>query len=203
MQIAALAGCSLLLAALPWSSTPTWSSALLAQEQSGFHTKPPPHNPQERLEQRIEQLLGTWQLVSARIGGSTVPALDVAGYLLVVEDYLSMELHLVMPTQHAIDSEQPFFQSAIRRWRFVGDLRLETSALIGNTNINEAERWDFEVPGSKTIFEIVLSPAQLVLERPGDSRLVFKKLPKLPFPGDPAERASKGTEPPKEGTGGG
>ena len=197
MQIAALAGCSLLLAALPWASAP------FTQDESGFHTKPPPQNPQERLAQRTEQLLGTWQLVSARVGGSTVAALDASGYLLVVEDYLSMEVHMVMPTQLATSSDQPFFQSAIRRWRFVGDLRLETSALIGNTNINEAERWDFERPGNKTLFDIVLSPTQLVLERPGDSRLVFKKLPKLPFPGEPAERTNKGTEPPKEGTSGG
>jgi len=199
MQIAALAGCSLLLAALPWSS------ARRPQEQGGFHIKPPPQNPEERLAQRTEQLLGTWQLVSARIGGSTVPALDVAGYLLVVEDYLSMELHLVMPTQYATNAVQPFFQSAIRRWRFAGDLRLETSALIGNTNINEAERWDFEPPGNTTIFDMVLSPTQLVLERPGYSRLVFKKLPKLPFPGTPEERMNKGAEPPKpkEGTSGG
>jgi hypothetical protein len=197
MQITSLAGCSLLLAALPWSS------ALVAQEESGFHTKPPPQNPQERLAQKTEALLGAWQLVSARVAGSTVAALDASGYLLIVEDYLSMELHLVMPTQLATNSDQPFFQSAVRRWRLVGDMRLETSALIGNTNINEAERWDFERPGNKTIFEFVLSTTQLVLERPGDSRLVFRKLPKLPFPGDPAERASKETEPPKEGTGGG
>ncbi len=197
MQIAVLAGCSLFLAALPWAGAP------FTQDESGFHTKPPPQNPQERLAQRTEQMLGTWQLVSAKVAGSNVAALDASGYLLVVEDYLSMEVHMVMPTQLAVSSDQPFFQSAIRRWRFVGDLRLETSALIGNTNINEAERWDFERPGNKTIFDIVLSPTQLVLERPGDSRLVFRKLPKLPYPGEFAERPKQETAPPKEGTGGG
>src|SRR5688500_13610570 len=156
MQLTALAGCSLLLAALPWSSAPH------ARQESGFHQKPPPRDPELRMAQRNEMLLGVWQLTSARIQGSAVAALDVAGYLLVVEDYLAMELHLVLPTAHAIDSDQPFFQSAVRRWRLTGDSRLETSALIGNTNLNEAERWDFERPGSKTIFHVVLSETQLV-----------------------------------------
>jgi hypothetical protein len=113
-----------------------------------------------------------------------------------------MELHLVMPTAHAASSDQPFFQSAIRRWRLVGDGRLETSALIGNTNINAPERWNFDRPGQKTTFEFTFTPTQLVLERPGDSRLTFRKLPTLPFPGDPAEEASGAAKPAKEGASG-
>jgi len=105
----------------------------------------------------------------------------------VQEGYLAMELHLVLPTRHATASDQPFFQNGIRRWRFDGDLSLETSALIGCTNINPAERWDFDRVGKKTTFAMVLNETELVLERPGDSRLTFRKLPRLPFPGDPTE----------------
>ena len=59
--------------------------------------------------------------------------------------------------------------------------------MIGCTNINIVERWDFDPPGTRTTFEMVLNESTLVLERPGDSRLVFRKLPRLPFPGDAAE----------------
>lgn len=194
MQVTAFAGCSLLLAVLPWSSS---------LQESGFHGKPPPRNPTERAAERSASLLGAWQLVSASIQGSKVPALDAAGYLLVVEDYLSMELHLVLPTSQASGSEQPFFQSATRRWRFTSDSRLETSALIGNTNLNPTERWDFDRPGMKVLYQVVLSEVQLVLERPGDSKLTFRRLPRLPFPGDPTDRVPEETEPVKEGAGGG
>ena len=50
----------------------------------------------------------------------------------------------------------------IRRWRFAGDFQLVTSALIGCTNINIVERWDFDPPGTRTTFEMVLNDATLV-----------------------------------------
>jgi len=178
MQLSAALGCSLIVALLPWTS---------ALQEGGLRAKPAPSNIEARQARMTEQIVGAWQLVTASVGGSTLSALDAAGYMVVQEDYLAIEMHLVMPTSYAVERNQPFFQSGIRRWRFAGDFQLVTSALIGCTNINIVERWDFDPPGTRTTFEMVLNEATLVLERPGDSRLVFRKLPRLPFPGDAAE----------------
>ena len=112
MQLSAALGCSLIVALLPWTS---------ALQEGGLRTKPPPRNIAERQALMSERIVGAWQLVSASVGGSSLSALDAAGYMIVQEDYLAIEMHLVMPTAYAVERDQPFFQSGIRRWRFAGD----------------------------------------------------------------------------------
>ena len=77
---------------------------------------------------------------------------------------------------------------------------LETSSLIGTTNITESELWTFETPGSKRLFNMLLTGDTLVLERSGESRLEFRKLPRLPFPGQTEldRKRAKEDEAPKD-----
>jgi hypothetical protein len=175
MQLPTFVAGSLLLALVPWGAG--------TQQQEGFRPRQLPRDAAEREALLTERLCGAWQLTAATYQNEEVGGLDRAGYLLAQPGYLSLELHLVMRSTWAVDSEQPFFQSGTYRWRFLGGTRLETSLLIGCTNISETERWDFEQPGQLRTYEMTLTETTLVLERGGESRLVFKKLPALPFPG--------------------
>jgi hypothetical protein len=169
-----------LLSVLPWSA-PLQET----RQETGLRPKPPPRDPKLREELLQERFLGAWQL--ARVTYKDVPmrTSDVVGYMLVLPDYLSIELHLVMKTMHPSALDQPFFQSGTYRWHFVGEMQLETSSLIGATNITETEQWTFDTPGSKRLFNMLLTADTLVLERRGESKLEFRKLPRLPFPGQP------------------
>jgi len=166
--------------------------------ETGLRPEPPPRDPQAFQRSLEERLQGAWQLVGVTYRNVPQTNSSIAGYMLVLPDYLSIEMHLMMRSQYE-DVERPFFQSGTHRWRVTPQGTLETSSLIGNNNVNDAETWRLEPPGTKRTFQMVLNGASLVLERKGESRMTFRKLPRLPYPGrglefDSEERAKKKSE---------
>jgi hypothetical protein len=151
--------------------------------QTGLRPEPLPRDPdaiQRTLEERLQ---GAWQLVGVTYQDVQQVNSSLAGYMLVLPEYLSIEMHLMMRSQFKAEFDRPFFQSGVHRWRIVQPMQLETSSLIGNSNVNDYESWLFETPGTKRTFQMVLNETSLVLERRGESRMTFKKLPRLPYPG--------------------
>jgi len=153
------------------------------EQDTGLRPAPPARDPESIKQSYEEQLLGAWQLVGVTYQNVPQTQAGVAGYMLVLPDYLSIELHVMLRSNLDRGREHPFFQSGMHRWRIAGPTLLETSTLIGNGNVNDLEDWTFEAPGTKRTFRMVLHESSLVLEREGESRMVFKRLPRMPFPG--------------------
>lgn len=153
------------------------------EPRTGIRPEPPKRDPDAIQRTMEERLLGAWQLVSVVYQGVPQNNSSVAGYMLVLPDYLSIEMHLLMRSQFQRELDRPYFQSGTHRWRILQPTMLETSSLIGNSNVNDFEAWLFETPGTKRTFQMVLNENSLVLERAGESRMTFKRLPRLPYPG--------------------
>jgi hypothetical protein len=128
------------------------------------------------------EILGAWQLTRGEIPDLGASGSGVAGYALILEGYLSLEVHVLGNT--APDSENTFFQTGTHRWKLDDEAHLETYGLIGTHNITDDEEDDFEPPGLRREYNVELAGDRLVLERvDGKSRLTFMRLGKLPFPG--------------------
>lgn len=163
-----------LLLALPSQNPP---------QETGVRPSAPPRDPEERRRSLEEQLLGAWQLVGVTYRDVPQQNSTFSGYMLVLPDYLSIDLHMLMKSKHPSESDQPFFQSGVHRWRIVGATKLETSSLIGTSNVNDWEAWTFEVPNVKRNFTLNFNGSILVLDRENESRMTFRKLPRMPYPG--------------------
>lgn len=152
-------------------------------QATGLRPAAPPRDPEQRKRLLEEQLEGAWQLTG--VVYREVPQVNstFSGYMLVLPDYLSIDMHLLMRSFVPSGQDQPFFQSGVHRWRISGPATLETSSLIGTSNVNDREAWTFEVPNVKRLFSMVLNGDTLVLDRQGESRMTFRRLPRLPYPG--------------------
>ena len=161
-----------------------------------------PQDPPERdqrwpfgLEKEIERLnegiVGPWQLVSAEMPTRAIDPGRVKGYLLVMEGYLSLEVHL-QAVKSLPDTLGLFFQTGTHRWRVNEQAKIETHSLIGMHNFTFDEEPEFQPPGERKTFEVQLDEDRLTLRKPGDSTLVFRRLGKLPFPGQPESSGFEG-----------
>lgn len=176
-----------LLALLPWSAT-------LQEQETGLRPRVPPRDPALLAELMHERIQGCWQLTRVVYKDQPILASNFAGYMIVTSDHLSIDLHLLLNEAFAGPAARPFFQSGIHRWRFAGENNLETSSLIGTTNVTENLLWTFEKPGTIRNFQLNLTSTTISLERPGESRMEFRKMPNLPFPGQQLQFELEQTE---------
>lgn len=161
-------------------------AALLSQsppQETGLRPGAPPRDPDELVRSLEKQLEGAWQLTGVLYKDVPQTNSTFSGYMLVLPDYLSIDMHLMMRSLHPSGQDVPFFQSGVHRWRIAGPALLETSSLIGTSNVNDWEAWTFEVPNVKRTFSMVLREETLILDRKGESRMTFRKIPRLPYPG--------------------
>jgi hypothetical protein len=139
-----------------------------------------------RNEALRKELLGAWQVVQTEHRGSTLPGGSGTGFALFVDGYLSIEVHMrlvsALPGGTGL-----FFQTGTHRWRLTPGGQMETSSLIGTHNFTPDEQVRFQPPGEARVWNVLLDGPQLTLERPGESRLVLRKLGFLPFPGEDPE----------------
>lgn len=152
-------------------------------QDTGLQPEAPPRNPEELKRSLEERLEGAWQLTGVVYRNVPQANSTFSGYMLVLPDYLSIDMHLLMKSQHPSGEDHPFFQSAVHRWRIAGPALLETSSLIGTSNVNDLESWTFEPPQVKRVFSMVLKEDTLILDRKGESRMTFRKLARMPYPG--------------------
>lgn len=129
-----------------------------------------------------ELLVGAWQL--ERIESAQMPLSpgDVVGYALFLDGYMALEIHGVSRVGLEY-SEGQFFQSGFHRYVLDGLGGLETSSLIGVTNLTEDETIIFQSPGDRRRFRASISEERLTLVRSDGTTFRFMKLGKLPFPG--------------------
>ena len=180
MATVTLAAC---LCLLPWlapgPNLVDGSSVAGPEERGAQEEDELPRRPDPR-EQKEELILGAWQLVGGKMEEHALTGGNLAGYLIVMEGYLSLEVH----GRFEAESGRPvtFFQTGTMRWKLDAGGNLATSSLIGTSNWTTLTRVAFTEPGGKQTYRLDVSGRQLTLERPGQSRLVFRRLSRLPFP---------------------
>lgn len=145
---------------------------------------------QLRLAQVSHRFLGVWQLTAARFSGMRLGGKGAAGYLLVTPGHMALEVHMLVDATSDRDNPNPTFQSGIFRWRFVTDTELQTTSLIGNTNITRDGQWRFQQPGGGGSRLAVVTESTLLLEQKEKSRLEFRRVPELPFPALPVRETT-------------
>jgi hypothetical protein len=164
----------LLLAAVPWlpaglgigqDAAPRPQDA--APKQGGGAD--PFHDVRSKNAKLSSELLGTWQLVEARMNDATSRGEDAVGFMVVQKDVLSLEMHL-RTDLHRRQTFGLFFQTGVYRWRFDGQGRLEATGMVGTHNMTRDEKVEFEVPGRKREFAVTLDGDELVLLRTEEGR---------------------------------
>lgn len=166
------------LIALPWSAQDPTPSDPAKQD-------PVAHFGDVRADAaRISQgLLGPWQLMRAEIPGENLTAGSTVGYALFMEGYMSLEMHFAYADTNPY-SDSIFYQTGTHRWRVDDGAELETVCMIGTNNYNQEEIYDFQMPGSRSKFRVLLAGDDLTLIRKeSTTKFFFKRLGKLPFPG--------------------
>jgi hypothetical protein len=162
-----------------------------APQERGQEPAPEPDwltKPELRAEYYREQLLGAWQLRSAKRGGEAFIGGKAAGYALFTEGFMSLELHVSTSQSTAFDGT--FFQTGIHRWQIDSSARLETFSLIGTSSFTPDEIARFEPHGTRRQYEVLLNANELVLRRTDkSSELTFMKLKSLAFPTEAGEAA--------------
>jgi hypothetical protein len=139
--------------------------------------------PELRAEYFREQLVGAWQLKSAKRGSEAFLGGRAAGYALFTEGFMSLELHVASSQNTAFDGT--FFQTGIHRWQIDSNARLETFSLIGTSSFTPDDIARFEPHGTRRQYELTLNANELVLRRTdGSSELSFMRLKNLAFPSE-------------------
>ena len=127
------------------------------------------------------EILGAWQLTRGEIPNLGTTGSGVAGYALIQDGYLSMEVHVRGKINDV--GTQLFFQTGTHRWKLDDRSMLETFSLIGTFNSTFEPEYDFEEPGRRREYQVTLENDQLVLARTDrTARFTFKRLGKLRYP---------------------
>ena len=134
------------------------------------------------MAQRLnEELPGVWQLVRADFTGPRATTTGTAGYMVVEDGTLALEMHLQSP-DHLRQSFGLFFQTGVFRWQITPGGKLEAVSLIGTSNLTSDEKVEYEAPGTRREYAITLLADQLTLTKSDRTTFVWRRVPKLPFP---------------------
>lgn len=168
-----------LLAGLALSFTPTQ----LPQGQDETEEGPPlgwRQRQQHALDELRAGLIGSWTLTEFEHVANDLSGIDVAGYLGITEDLLTIVLHTADPTVRASDDPRRF-QAGVHHWRLSENSRLQTASVLGHSNFAGGQL-SFESLYTTREYELVLSDRNLSLIRADGSSLRFLKLPEQAFP---------------------
>jgi hypothetical protein len=148
------------------------------QEEEPLGRVPPPITKRTAadFEKLIQKMQGAWQLIELRApAGNSVSRMEV-GYLLVSQDFMSVEFHMGFFDQQPGQMSESFFQSGTYRLRPDARGYFLTQTLIGSF-FDEEERLIFEPPGVRRRYAAEVVGDRLVLIRIADAtRFTFERL---------------------------
>ncbi len=183
-----------LLAGLALSLAP----AQLTQEPGGSEGALPlgwRQQQQRALDELRAGLIGSWTLSEFEHVTNDLSDVNVAGYLGITEDLLTIVLHTTDPDAGSFDDPRRF-QAGVHHWRLSEANRLQTASVLGHSNFAGGQL-AFERLFTTREYELVVSERNLELIRADGSKLRFLKLPKQAFP----EAALLGLDVPREDSG--
>ncbi len=140
-------------------------------------------------------LLGTWQLLSADMRGTSYAGRTCGGYMLVLPGYVSMHTQLMLADANDPRASEPSFASGTHRWFYdEGRLLLVLNSLLSVNDMNSNAEIDYEAPGTQREYQMDLVGDDLTLTHGADVRLRFHRLSRAlppPAPSKPAPLEKK------------
>lgn len=171
---------------------------LVTWQDDGAAQDPPPDAVSEgpALDPRLVELQGAWELVRVESSPTRTPAFRHSGMMLLVDGFLSIELHLGMVDTSRELLFESYFQSGVSRVEIDAFGQLSLESAIG-AQVDEEGYLDFEPPGVKRLYRYVLEGESLVLTNlQRRARLFFRRVQH-----DPPKRNLLGREVPPETVG--
>jgi hypothetical protein len=199
MQLAQLSSAALLLALIPFATYQTQAGQTPAAPPAGGAPKQDKPErakvvksaPEEEADRVRASFLGVWQLVRFDMDGETLSGPSCRGYMLVTDEFLSLDMQVVTKYVRNLDTQGQLFSSGVQRWQYEQSrLVLTTTSLIGVGNFTPEEMVTFERSGTPREYRVNFADDTLTLERNASSRMLFRRISK-PVP--PPETA---VEPP-------
>lgn len=169
---------SFLLAVLALAVVAPQDSGQKPASGAGAQREWPWGNPAEA-ERLRSDVLGTWELLRLDLDGHSYAGRECAGYLLVLPGYLSMHTRVLTPEVNDPSATIPGFSSGTHRWNYdEGRLLLVLDSLLAINDLNQPAELDYEPPGTRREYEIVLAGENLTLSRSSLVRMEFRRLGK-------------------------
>lgn len=190
----------LALVLLPWSQNPVPVPPAAGAAGTAQTPETKPLSPEQlRTKQIADQLEGCWQLSSADSPMLDLANLQMTGYAIFREGYMSLEIHGVgLTLANQSNLREYIFQTGFQRYQINPNGMLETYSLIGSTNTMDRLGVQFEMPGMRRSFRTEFKGSSMTLARSDGARLTFMKLGALPFPGQKSEIDMFGRKVPRE-----
>lgn len=129
-----------------------------------------------QLAEKWEGLLGAWQLMQFDPATTSIPPESVRGTMIIQEGFMSLVIH----AYSFEEEDEPMGQAGIHRWHVTEEDVLQTANSIGHSNMGQDFAWEpVNIPRE---FRMVLDENNLVLTRPDNSRLVFRRMAPMKYP---------------------
>lgn len=145
-------------------------------QQGDPATKPTPHVKPKTLSGAVmEEMQGTWRLLSLES-----PALEKAkrqevGFLLVAGNYFSFEVHWGWLGATGTIEDNMYFQSGTHRFELDERGRMTASSVIGSF-VTPDGKLQFDQPGRARVYDVVMSGNKMTLKRDDGSRYEFEHM---------------------------
>jgi len=143
------------------------SSLSIALQTGGSKPATPPAEPVRPVA--VEQILGAWRLTSFETPNLKREQREQVGYLLVADDFLSLECHIGWMNDAGARAASTFF-SGTHSYELRGDSVLVMTSLIGSTMDPNGSTPVFEPVGRKREYKVKFNGARLVLLREKDQQ---------------------------------
>jgi hypothetical protein len=133
------------------------------------------------IEPKWEPLIGNWALMSFVHPDELMNSESIRGYITVTEGFLSMIIH-ARPMEGVNETAFPdhLAQAGLHRWRITDRSVLQLANVMGHSNFGEELQW--EQPNEPREFAVLLEGDDLILRRPDNALLTFRRVTKADFP---------------------
>ncbi len=127
------------------------------------------------LDPRLAELQGAWELERVESPAARNPAFRQSGMLLIVDGFLSIELHLGMVETVRERLFEAYFQSGVHRVQIDAFGQLALEGVVG-AEVDEQGFLAFEPPGERRLYRYQLEGERLILTNlQRQARLYFKR----------------------------
>lgn len=136
-------------------------------------------NRRAQADKLSRELNGAWRLVRVIDVDNPIQSALMAGFAMITDGYISFVIEAEANAFDAFDVD-PLFQVGVHHLRFNQMLQLQTSTIIGHSNLEGT--FSYEEAGILREFEVTVLGNTLTLLRPNGSRLLFQRAENAVFP---------------------
>lgn len=142
---------------------------------------------------QLASMQGAWRLKKLESPTLQSDLRQEVAYCLIVEDFLSIELHLGWTDPNGANVERKDFQSGTHRFELDARGRMVTSTLIG-AFVSREEKLEFEQPGKARTYQVSVTGPAMTWKREDGTRFEFERLSEGKPHGGTPRRAADGAQ---------